>query len=54
MRQVCYAIVGKTEMHFSESCISGSKEGLEEELEYAQEDSPDEDYQIVPLFTERV
>jgi len=50
MKQVCYGILGKTGLHMSESCICEDADELEGELEYAQEDFPDEDFQIVPLY----
>ena len=53
MRQVCFAIVGKTKMHMSEMCICEDAECLSDELAMAKEDFPEEDFQIVPLFTRR-
>jgi hypothetical protein len=53
MRQVCYAIVGKTKMYMSESCVCEDADCLDEELKNAREDCPEEDYKIVPLFTLR-
>ena len=55
---LCYAIVGKSGMHWSESCISapatsGDYDGvLEYELEYARDAEPEEDYKIVGLVNE--
>jgi len=53
MRQVCFAIVGKTRMHMSEMCICEDAECLSDELAMAKEDFPEEDFKIVPLFTSR-
>jgi hypothetical protein len=54
MRQVCFAIVGKTKMHMSEMCVGEDAECLSDELAMAKEDFPEEDFQIVPLFTRRI
>jgi hypothetical protein len=53
MRKVCYAIVGKTRMHMSEMCVCEDADVLKDELWVAREDNPDEDFQIVPLYTLR-
>ena len=52
MQQVCYGIVGKSGLYLSEACIGTDRDDLEDELEMAQEDEPDEGYHIVPLFAD--
>lgn len=53
MRRVCYGIVGKTGLWMSEACVCEDADALKEELEYAREEKPNEDYRIMPLFTLR-
>lgn len=51
LKPVCYAILGKSGMWMSESCICEDADVLQAELEYAREEKPSEDYKIVPLYT---
>lgn len=53
MWKVCYGIIGKTKMHVSESCICEDADALTDELAYARESQPEEDYRISPLYTKR-
>ena len=50
LKPVCYAILGKSGMWMSESCICEDADVLQAELEYAREEKPSEDYKIVPLY----
>ena len=53
MRQVCFGIVGKTRIYMNEMCVCEDAECLFDPLEDAQAEDPEEDFQIVPLFTKR-
>lgn len=49
-RHYGYGIMGKTKAYASECCVAEIPEALEEELEYARDADPEEDFRIVPLF----
>lgn len=49
-RHYGYGIMGKTKAYVSECCVAEIPEALEEELEYARDTEPGEDFRIVPLF----
>lgn len=52
--RVCYGIVSEGgRMYMSEMCIAEDAGALADELEVAQEDSPDEGYRIMPLYVYR-
>jgi len=53
MRKVCYAIIGKTRIYMSESCICEDADQLEDELKIAKKEEPEEDYKICPIYTLR-
>jgi hypothetical protein len=50
IRHYGYGIMGKTKAYVSECCVAEIPEALEEELEYARDTDPDEDFRIVQLF----
>lgn len=50
IRRYGYGIMGKSKVYVSECCVAEIPEALEEELKYARDAEPDEEFRIVQLF----